>query len=718
MRIRRIALPGVAIVAVAALSLSLIASPAAIPNAWQREPLTVVLAGLVLGVETALVLALVQLARRRREAQQLLESRVRFGHLLSELSLWLTTVAPDEIDSAVEASLHRVAVGAGLDWVRRWEFGESRDRGWTSPALRAGEPAYYDRHAALPPTIQEMLFRSGVPDGASVAVPLTLGGAIVGGVFWPKAREGSSSFTVDELHMVATAVGTVMQRKQAERALQQSDRFKGAILASLPAHVAVLDRQGTIVAVNDAWMEFGRGNGVTSDAPVGPGANYLRACMSGIRAGDPVAVDALQLVEATCAGERDTRQIEYQCDSPEGARWFLMTAEPLRRAEGGAIISHSDITARKLNEIALRESEVRFRRIADALPVAIWMAGLDAQCSYFNQQWLRTTGRTLDEELGSGWVDGLHPDDRAGCMQTYLDAFHARQAFHAEYRIRRYDGEYRWFLNSGIPRYGSDGAFHGYIGGCIDITARREAEQMLRDLNRRLIVAQEDERHRIARELHDHLNQQLALLAIDLQQLSMNPPATQEKLAAALHADWRRTTEIASDVHAISHRLHPTKLEALGLVATIRTHCRDVSRQGFAVHFAERDVPAGISPDTALCLFRILEEAVTNAVRHSGAKTAEVTLDGNGGDIILRVADGGCGLTEGQRATGLGLVSMRERLQLVGGALSITSAPGLGTVVEARAPRLAVVHGGSDRVADADRLMEGDDDASRVARAS
>ena len=373
---------GIAIVAVAAVSLSLIASPAAIPrNAWQREPLTVVLAGLVLGVETALVLALVQLARRRREAQQLLESRVRFGHLLSELSLWLTTVAPDEIDSAVEASLHRVAVGAGLDWVRRWNSAtvaiEAGPRRRCVPANRRTD----DRHAALPPTIQEMLFRSGVPDGASVAVPLTLGGAIVGAVFWPKAREGSSSFTVDELHMVATAVGTVMQRKQAERALQQSDRFKGAILASLPAHVAVLDREGTVIAVNDAWMEFGRVNGVTSDAPVAPGANYLRACMSGIRAGDPVAVEALRLVEAACAGERDTRQIEYQCDSPDEIRWFLMTAEPLRRAEGGAVISHSDITARKLNEIALKESEIRFRRIADALPVAIWMAGLDASAA-------------------------------------------------------------------------------------------------------------------------------------------------------------------------------------------------------------------------------------------------------------------------------------------------------------------------------------------------
>jgi PAS domain S-box-containing protein len=396
-----------------------------------------------------------------------------------------------------------------------------------------------------------------------------------------------------------------------------------------------------------------------------------------------------------------------------------MTAEPLRRADGGAVITHSDITERKLNEIALRESEGRFRRMADALPVAVWMAETNAQCTYFNQQWLRMTGRTLEEEVGAGWADGVHPDDRGNCLKIYLDAFHARQAFQMEYRLRGPDGQYRWLLDTGMPRYGSDGSFHGYIGGCIDITERREAEQMLRDLNRRLILAQEEERHRIARELHDHLNQQLALLAIDLQQLSMDPPESPEALTAALHADWRRTTEIASDVHAISHRLHPTKLEALGLVATIRAHCRDVSRQGFTVHFSEQDVPAGISPDIALCLFRVCEEALSNAARHSATGSADVTLDGSDADIVLRVADSGRGLTDGQRGSGLGLISMRERLQLVGGTLSITSAPGLGTVVEARAPRLAVVHGNGDaEAASPIRLGEGDEDGSSVARAS
>ena len=665
------------------LSLSALSAQAA----PERERLTILVACGVLLIETALVVALVQLARRRREAQRLLEARLHFGHLLSELSLSLTAAAPDEVDSTLDAGLRRITAAVRIDWVWRWELGNTRDGGWHSPQLMAGEPAYFDVRAALPRTLQENLVALGVADGASVAVPLTVDGVTGGAIFW--ARAADSLVAVDELQMLTTAAATVLQRRRAERALGESDRLKGAILASLPAHVAVLDRQGTIIAVNGAWREFGRANGVTSDAAIEPGQNYLSACMSGICAGAPAAADALHLIAAACAGEHSDIQVEYACDGPGIERWFLMTAEPLRRPEGGAVVTHSDITVRKVNEIALRESEGRFRRMSDALPVAIWMADVDGQCSYCNQQWLRMTGRSLEQEMGAGWLESVHPDDRVAARRSYLDAVDARRPFRLEYRIRRYDGEYRWLLDTGMPRYGSDDEFHGFVGGCIDITERREAEQLFRDLNRRLIVAQEDERRRIARELHDHLNQQLALLAIDLQQLSLHPPKTAEALTAALHADWRRTTEIASDVHAISHRLHPSKLEALGLVATMRAHCRDVSRQGFAVQFSEPDVPPGISADVALCLFRVLEEAVTNALRHSGAGGADVELKANGTGIRLRVSDRGRGLTASERSSGLGLISMRERMQVVGGTLSITSNEGGGTVVEAHVPYTA-----------------------------
>jgi signal transduction histidine kinase len=235
-----------------------------------------------------------------------------------------------------------------------------------------------------------------------------------------------------------------------------------------------------------------------------------------------------------------------------------------------------------------------------------------------------------------------------------------------------------------MPRYSTDGAFYGYVGGCVDITDRKNAEQTLRGVNRRLILAQEQERKRIARDLHDHLSQQLALLAIDLQQISVTPPKSADGLREALQGAWGRTAEIASDVHAISHRLHPSKMEALGLVATMRAHCRDVSRQGLAVKFFEHNIPDHIPADVSLCLFRVLEEAVTNVARHSGAQEASVTIEFDG-EISLRVFDKGRGMGNGD-GIGLGLVSMRERLETLGGTLAITSRPGRGTIVRARVP--------------------------------
>jgi signal transduction histidine kinase len=211
-------------------------------------------------------------------------------------------------------------------------------------------------------------------------------------------------------------------------------------------------------------------------------------------------------------------------------------------------------------------------------------------------------------------------------------------------------------------------------------------------LSQRLIAAHDEERRRLSRELHDQLNQHLALLAIELQQLGANPAVSPDALAAALQVLWRQTTDISSEVHALSHRLHPTKLEALGFATTARGHCRDISRQGVAVHFSSDAIGADQIPsDVGLCLFRVLEEAVSNAVRHSGASQVSVTLEAGDRDLVLRVSDAGRGFDAAdQRATsGLGLASMRLRVRALGGTLNVASSPGGGTIIEARLARPA-----------------------------
>jgi PAS domain S-box-containing protein len=189
--------------------------------------------------------------------------------------------------------------------------------------------------------------------------------------------------------------------------------------------------------------------------------------------------------------QRTSFEAEARMRRADGSyRWFLIRAMPLRDTKGGIIRwygtntdiedlkwAQRDITERKRSEERLRESEARFQTMADTAPVMIWMTGTDALCNYFNKPWLEFTGRTMQQEVGTGWVEGVHPDDVQGCFDCFLPAFHARKPFRMEYRLRRADGEYRWVLESGIPRYTGAGEFAGYIGSNIDITDIKRAEE-------------------------------------------------------------------------------------------------------------------------------------------------------------------------------------------------------------------------------------------------
>ena len=189
------------------------------------------------------------------------------------------------------------------------------------------------------------------------------------------------------------------------------------------------------------------------------------------------------------------------------------------------------VEERKRTAHALRESEERFRLMADTAPALIWMSGTDKLCTYFNKPWLDFTGRPMDSELGNGWAEGVHAEDLRRCVDTYIHAFDRREEFRMEYRLRRHDGEYRWVLDIGVPRFDQDRSFVGYIGTCVDITDRKLAETALANVSRRMIEAQEQERTRIARELHDDIGQRLALFATNLHN-SIKDPQICLKLAA------------------------------------------------------------------------------------------------------------------------------------------------------------------------------------------
>src|SRR5213596_1222563 len=191
-----------------------------------------------------------------------------------------------------------------------------------------------------------------------------------------------------------------------------------------------------------------------------------------------------QLVQQMFEGGGGDYENEYRITRPDGSTRWMAGHGSVELDERGKPafargVSH-DITKRKMAEEKLRESEGRFRTVANAAPVLIWMSGPDKLCTFFNKGWLEFTGRAIDQELGSGWTQGVHPDDLEHCLEVYGNSFDARQPFTMEYRLRRDDGEYRWVLDNGTPRFASDGAFLGYIGSCIGITERKLAEEKFR----------------------------------------------------------------------------------------------------------------------------------------------------------------------------------------------------------------------------------------------
>jgi PAS domain S-box-containing protein len=347
------------------------------------------------------------------------------------------------------------------------------------------------------------------------------------------------------------------------------------------------------------------------------------------------------------------------------------------------------VEGHKQDEKVLRESEKRFRLVADTAPVLIWMSGVDKMRSFFNKRWLNFTGHAMEKELGEGWTSGVHPDDLPRCLQIYKGSFDARADFDVEYRLRRFDGEYRWIVDYGVPRFESDGQFCGYIGSCVDITDRKSSAEALQALTGRLIHAQEEERTRIARELHDDFSQRMALVGISLGHLGkmLSPSEVEER--GKVQEILKETKELSADLHALSHQLHSSKLEYVGLGPAINGLCHEIGhRHKLDIQFSNSGIPGNIPKDVTLCLFRVAQEALINVAKHSQAKSGYVELGANESGVSLRIRDDGKGFDAGSPnpRAGIGLIGMQERIRLVGGRLSVRSAPSQGAEILAEVP--------------------------------
>jgi PAS domain S-box-containing protein len=345
-----------------------------------------------------------------------------------------------------------------------------------------------------------------------------------------------------------------------------------------------------------------------------------------------------------------------------------------------------DITDRKLAEEALRESEERYRLAIQAGRMYAFDWNVVTDVIVRSEESTRFFGLTAEpirltkREL----LDRVHPQDRATFINSLAECTPESPNTQISYRLLRPDGSVLWLERTGHAFFDEQGKMVRMVGMVTDITKRKLAEEALSTVSQKLIEAHEEERSRIARELHDDIGQRLALLTGQLAGLKQG-----RALGSQIGKIHRQCKELASNIQALSYTLHSPKLEYLGLVRAAAGLCRELSgRHSVEIDFRSENIPQGLPREISLSLFRVLQEALQNATKHSGSRHFQVSLRGGANEIELTVHDSGIGFEteEAIKGRGLGLTSMQERLKLVRGQLSIESKPQRGTTIQARVP--------------------------------
>lgn len=282
---------------------------------------------------------------------------------------------------------------------------------------------------------------------------------------------------------ILSVVRDITERHRALDALKQSEERFGKAFRSNPQPMTISTlANGVYLDVNDSFLTM---SGFSREEAVGHSSLALGIWIEPKR--------RTEFVNQLMA-KGSLRNVETTFHTKGGSDRVLLSSAELVEIGGEdcILISSSDITERIAAEQALAESEQRFRVMADTAPVMIWVTGRDKLCTYVNQQWVNFKGTTLEKELGHGWAEGTHPDDYQVSLGTYLTAFDRREEFQMEYRLRRFDGQYRWVLDHGAPRISSTGEFLGYIGSALDITDRKESEDALANAHEELVTTHEE----------------------------------------------------------------------------------------------------------------------------------------------------------------------------------------------------------------------------------
>jgi PAS domain S-box-containing protein len=388
----------------------------------------------------------------------------------------------------------------------------------------------------------------------------------------------------------------------------------------------------------------------------------------------------------------------------DGSRFWASGVMTAIRDDGGNLLGFAkvmrDLTDRQRAQEELKQSERQFQAVAQLVPDLLWRSDPDGTVTWYNDRWCEYTGQRVSPVRGAGWTTVIHPDEADKSKEEFLAAIRSGRPLRQEHRIRGSDGVYRWFLLRAEPVRDEAGKTVQWFGAATEIQDQKAAletrgkqldaaQDELRALAGKLMAAQEDERRRIARELHDSFGQQLAVLQTDLMDLEseIRPGAPQAQ--GAMERVRSRVSQVSVELRDLSHRLHPSVLEDLGLAAALRSVVQEFERVHDVRIIGEFTELDGTVPGTlATAIYRIAQEALHNAVKHGDAGISVVVrLWPAEGALHLTVEDNGRGFDPlaVQAKGGMGLVSMRERARLVGGAFEI-EAGSQGTQVRLTVP--------------------------------
>ena len=474
------------------------------------------------------------------------------------------------------------------------------------------------------------------------------------------------------------AARDITDEKRAERALRESEARYRELFASSPNPMWIYDTETLrFLAVNDAAVDR---YGYTRD-------EFLAMTIKDIRPAEDVP-ELIADVEATHDELARSREWRHVTKSGQVMNVEIISHRLDWERRPGRLVVVNDVTERLRAEAALRESERRFRALATAAPVGIFEVDLRGACSFLNDRGAEIFGKPVSKCRGFGWMEHVHPEDLERLRELWEEGREQGEEIEHELRIGGADGRIRWVEGAGRPLLDAWGEIHGYIGTLSDITERRQAEWERRRLLADLVRAQEDERRRIATEIHDDPVQAMTAVEMRLESLRRRLDGAEE--TEALDQVTGSVQEAVARLRGLLFELRPPGLDREGLAAALRAH---LERHGgeTAVRFELEDQMVGELPlESRTVLYRIAQEALTNARKHADATEILVTVADREGGALLRVRDDGVGFdpsaVDEERPGHLGLVSMRERAEMAGGWFRLASAQGRGTTVEAWVP--------------------------------